>query len=70
MDFAIMASGRTVNRMTQSDREMLSYMQGGLEMLRAFFDQNEKYQEVNDELCCYYNFIRDLLAKEDGDPDD
>jgi len=53
--------------MTQSDREMLSYMQGGLEMLRAFFDQNEKYQEVNDELCCYYNFIRDLLAKEDGD---
>ena len=56
--------------MTQSDREKLSYMQGGLEMLRAFFNQNEKHQEVNDELCCYYNFIRDLLAKEGGEADE
>lgn len=54
--------------MKQTDREALSYIQGGLEMLRSFFNkQNEDYQAINDELCVYYNLIKDILSEKDGD---
>lgn len=54
--------------MKQTDREALSYIQGGLEMLRSFFNkQNGDYQAINDELCVYYNLIKDILAEKDGD---
>lgn len=56
-----------------TNKEMLRYIQGGLEMMIAVFEcsgESDEYDGVCSELRLYTNTIDDIIKRKDSDSDE